>query len=333
MIPIMFTASRSAVVLTLSALALAFVAGCVSKVPAPVEVRTPAQGPAPAPVVTAPSVSASSSSAAPVVRPGYYIVKKGDTLYSIALEHGHDYRDVAAWNNIANPAQISVGQELRVAPPGSEPQSQSSPALGTQPVIVPRIEERSSGVASPVNDGGVVNEPRGGRVAWSDKAWRDLQPQSAALAQSQPAAQSAPLAQSSPAAKPAASAPVAEPVRSEWVWPANGKVIASFSEGSKKGIDIGGNIGDPVLAAAAGEVSYVGAALRGYGNLVIIKHGTKYTTVYAHNKEILVKERQQVQKGQKIAVMGDSDTDRPKLHFELRDNGTPLDPMKLLPTR
>lgn len=118
-----------------------------------------------------------------------------------------------------------------------------------------------------------------------------------------------------------------------WVWPNNGVVLAGFDDVKNKGIDIGGVAGDPVLAAADGRVVYVGAGLRGYGNLIILKHNNVYLTAYAHNQTLLVKEDQSVLKGQKIAEMGNSDADRVKLHFEVRRQGKPVDPAKYLPAR
>jgi lipoprotein NlpD len=354
----------------------AVLAACASSAPAPVETRDTSRTKA----VVGPVMSSSSSTASAVTgaRPGYYVVKKGDTLYSIAMENGHSYRDVATWNNIDNPAMIAVGQELRVQPPDAPAAS----ASGTRPVIAPRIESRPIDQSAPVatqsgamassaassaantlpaaggiaaaNAGGIVSEPRGGRLPYSDKAWKDLQ--AAAVAQSEPkaapASASAPVAEVKPVPKPApaaASAPIAAPTNSapaavdtavktsedgiDWSWPSGGRVIGAFNDSSNKGVDIGGAIGDPVVAAASGKVIYAGSALRGYGNLVIIQHAAQYTSVYAHNKEILVKENQSVQKGQKIAVMGDSDSDKPKLHFEVRKQGKPADPLKFLPTR
>jgi lipoprotein NlpD len=118
-----------------------------------------------------------------------------------------------------------------------------------------------------------------------------------------------------------------------WIWPTNGPVLAGFDDVKNKGIDIGGTAGDPVLAAADGRVVYVGAGLRGYGNLIILKHNNVYLTAYAHNQTLLVKEDQSVLKGQKIAEMGNSDADRVKLHFEVRRQGKPVDPAKYLPAR
>lgn len=118
-----------------------------------------------------------------------------------------------------------------------------------------------------------------------------------------------------------------------FIWPANGVLIAGFDEAKNKGLDIGGKAGDPVMAAADGQVVYAGSGLRGYGNLIILKHNNTFLTAYAHNQALLVKEDQKVRKGQKIAEMGKSDADRVKLHFEVRRQGKPVDPAKLLPAR
>lgn len=118
-----------------------------------------------------------------------------------------------------------------------------------------------------------------------------------------------------------------------FVWPANGSLLAGFDEAKNKGLDIGGKAGDPVLASADGQVVYAGAGLRGYGNLIILKHNGTFLTAYAHNQALLVKEDQKVRKGQKIAEMGKTDAERVKLHFEIRRQGKPVDPAKYLPTR
>ena len=148
-------------------------------------------------------------------------------------------------------------------------------------------------------------------------------PTASAEKQSSPPASSAPA----PAAATAAEDEIA------WIWPTNGAVLAGFDEVKNKGLDIGGSAGDPVLAAADGRVVYVGAGLRGYGNLIILKHNNTYLTAYAHNQTLLIKEDQAVRKGQKIAEMGNSDADRVKLHFEIRRQGKPVDPAKYLPAR
>lgn len=135
------------------------------------------------------------------------------------------------------------------------------------------------------------------------------------------------------AASKASAVPTTPDDEINWIWPTGGPVLTGFDELKNKGLDIGGAAGDPVLAAADGRVVYVGAGLRGYGNLIILKHNNTYLTAYAHNQSMLIKEDQTVQKGQKIAEMGSSDTDRVKLHFELRRQGKPVDPSKYLPTR
>lgn len=156
-------------------------------------------------------------------------------------------------------------------------------------------------------------------------------------------ASSAPLppASGASAPRPTASAPAtapqpAAPAEDEiaWSWPTpGGAVLAGFDEQKNKGLDIGGRPGDPVLAAADGRVVYAGAGLRGYGNLIILKHNNTYLTAYAHNQSLLVKEDQNVRKGQKIAEMGSTDADRVKLHFEIRRQGKPVDPSRYLPAR
>ena len=164
-----------------------------------------------------------------------------------------------------------------------------------------------------------------------------------------PPAPDAPLAKTTAAPAPAiapasaASAPVAAPTAPaapsaaedamSFQWPARGNLISGFDESKNKGLDIGGKVGDPVLAAADGRVVYAGAGLRGYGNLIILKHNNTFLTAYAHNQSLTVKEDQKVRKGQKIAEMGSSDADRVKLHFEIRRQGKPVDPAKFLPSR
>lgn len=288
-----------------SVLAVIVVAGCTTNSPAPIENRTNS------------GVATPDKGTAPVAvaRQGYHIVKRGETLYSIATQYGQDFKDVAAWNKIDNPSVLAVGQELRVVPPGSA----AGAVGGSSAVGAPSIESR------PMEGTAVVKtDPKGGRVDYSAQAWNDLNNANSNDANGV-----------KPAIDPAKTAPVA-PAGSEtvdWMWPASGKLIAGFSEASNKGLDISGNTGDPVLAASAGKVVYAGSGLRGYGNLVIVKHNDTFLSAYAHNSEVLVKEGQSVKKGQKIATMGNSDTDRTKLHFEIRKQGKPVDPSKYLPPR
>ena len=136
-----------------------------------------------------------------------------------------------------------------------------------------------------------------------------------------------------PASTPVSPPPVASEDDIAWIWPAQGKLIAGFDEVKNKGYDIDGKAGDPVIASGDGRVVYAGAGLRGYGNLIILKHNNTYLTAYAHNQTLLVKEDQSVKKGQKIAEMGNSDADRVKLHFEIRRQGKPVDPAKYLPAK
>lgn len=147
----------------------------------------------------------------------------------------------------------------------------------------------------------------------------------------------APGRPASAASAPAASASSPQPAATEddiaWIWPAQGKLIAGFDEVKNKGLDIDGKVGDPIIAAGDGRVVYAGAGLRGYGNLIILKHNNTFLTAYAHNQTLLVKEDQSVKKGQKIAEMGNSDADRVKLHFEIRRQGKPVDPARYLPAR
>jgi len=226
-------------------------------------------------------------------KPGYYTVKPGDTLIRIALESGQGHRDVARWNALENPNKIEVGQVLRVVPPVSE----------------------ESVVAKPVASSKVSSTPL----------------------QSQTQSQTQQSAKNEPA--PAAGAVSESHAKSgeddvSFAWPAKGTIVGAFDESkNRKGVDIGGAAGDPVLASADGKVVYAGAGLRGYGNLIILKHNNTYLTAYAHNQSLSVKEDQTVKKGQKIAEMGNSDAESVKLHFEVRKLGKPVDPAQYLPAR
>mgnify|MGYP003336925486 CR=1 FL=1 len=207
--------------------------------------------------------------------PGYYRVKRGDTLARIALDYGQAPRDVAQWNKAENPNfnpnVIEVGDLILIKPPVT--------AKAAKPV------DKKSTAATDKAD---VPTP----------------------------------------AEPSKTEVVAEPgIRLSW--PVKGKVTTEFNE-TNKGIDIAGKVGEPVLAASDGKVVYAGNSLRGYGNLVIIKHDNTYLTAYAHNSKLLVKEGDSVRKGQRIAEMGDTDTNSPKLHFELRVNGKPVNPTPYL---
>lgn len=230
-------------------------------------------------------------------KPGYYTVKPGDTLIRIGLETGQSHVDIARWNAIANPNLIEVGQVLRVVPPASASSSSDTVTIA---------------ISKPVTSSSVQAMPLPNTAA---------KPSSSA---------SAPASAASSAA---AATSAASDEDMGWVWPNNGPILAGFDEVKNKGLDIGGSVGDAVVAAADGKVVYSGSGLRGYGNLIILKHNSTYLTAYAHNQTLLVKEDQVVKKGQKIAEMGSSDTDRVKLHFEVRKQGKPVDPSKYLSAR
>nr|WP_315203750.1 peptidoglycan DD-metalloendopeptidase family protein [uncultured Albidiferax sp.] len=230
-------------------------------------------------------------------KPGYYTVKPGDTLIRIGLDNGQSWKDIARWNMLDNPNVIEVGQVLRVISPNAVA---TENGVTTRPV--------ASSTVTPV----AVPAP----VA---------------------SATTSPASAASAAPKPVTVAPATQATAAEddvaFIWPTSGGLIAGFDEAKNKGLDLGGKSGDAVLAAADGRVVYAGAGLRGYGNLLILKHNNTYLTAYAHNQTLLVKEDQSVRKGQKIAEMGSSDTDRVKLHFEIRRQGKPVDPAKYLPNR
>ena len=238
-------------------------------------------------------------------KPGYSTVKPGDTLIRVGMESGQNWRDIARWNGLDNPNLIEVGQVLRVVTPATDPA-----AASTRPVAAAgRVENRPlDGAATPASGTAPLPAVVG-----------------AASAPAPPAA-AAPV----PAAVAQSRDPEGEP---NWMWPAAGPVATGFDEVKSKGLAITGKVGDPVFAAADGRVVYAGAGLRGYGNLVIVKHNATYLTAYAHNQALLVKEDQAVRRGQKIAEMGNSDAERVQLHFEIRRQGRPVDPAQLLPAR
>jgi lipoprotein NlpD len=352
--------------------ALALVAGCATRAPAPISDRaavppraasaTPAASTPARPVVPAPAV------AEPDWRPPTYTVKRGDTLFQVALEHGLDYKDLVAWNAIENPNLIRVGQVLRLTAPGSEPPATAgaagtttAPLRAAPPVVAgapgPAAPATNAATATPARpgDGALRTSPRAIKEPYSEQALRDVArgaaqepvvvaraPDTAprvAPVTTPSAATPAPVVPAPPTASAPAPSSGSSPGPSpgddeglDWVWPAKGKLVAQFSETANlKGIDIAGSAGDPVLASAPGRVVYAGTGLRGYGKLVIVKHNNTYLTAYAHNREILVKEGQNVTRGQKIAEMGSTDAEQVKLHFEIRRLGRPMDPLRFLP--
>ena len=278
--------------LLLALLSAMVLSGCANKNrPAPVEDRSPNAARAPAKMV------ASADNAG---KPGYYSVKSGDTLIRIGMDNGQSWRDIARWNNIENPNLIETGQVLRVTPP-----------------------EETGVVVRPVSSTNVVTSSAPANTASAPA------PASNTASVRPPASAANPPNASTPSNNLANTDSAEETV--SFQWPTRGNVLAGFDEVKNKGIDIAGKAGDPVLAAADGKVVYAGSGLRGYGNLVILKHNNTYLTAYAHNQSLLVKEDQAIKRGQKIAEMGNSDADQVKLHFEIRRQGKPVDPAKYLP--
>ena len=309
-------------------------AGCAtSRHPAPVEERTPVSRPAaPSASASAPLPSAGAASVPSTTpgidtatkpgpenagKPGYYTVKPGDTLIRVGLETGQNARDIAKWNNIDNPNSLEVGQVLRVTPPGVDPTATAARGVTTARVDARPLDAKPSTAAS---------GPTAAVPALPS-------PPPAVTTPALPQVATAPPAAGATPPVPAASATRDPDDELSWAWPAAGPVIGTFDEAKSKGLAISGKAGDPVYAAADGRVVYAGSGLRGYGNLVIVKHNNTYLTAYAHNQALLVKEDQVVRRGQKIAEMGSSDADRVQLHFEIRRLGRPIDPARLLPSR
>jgi lipoprotein NlpD len=295
-------------------------------------------------------------------------------LYSIALDHGLDYKELAAWNQLADPNVIKVSQQLKLrAPPGWKSDPADSDEVIARP-LTPSAPIEPHPLEPPPTP---KTQPKGIKVAYSSEAFSQLsqnptsnpslEPKPVAAepkpAAAEPKAEPRPqpsepkaVPESKATAEPKPIAP-AEPVRPtpvkaestgtkpilrledkvpdqalQWAWPANGKVLHSFNQGSNpKGVAIRGTAGQPVLATASGKVVYSGSGLRGYGKLIIIKHNNTFLSVYAHNRELLVKEGERVSRGQKIAEMGSTSADGAALHFEIRRLGKPVDPLKFLP--
>ncbi|MFR0672445.1 peptidoglycan DD-metalloendopeptidase family protein [Enterobacterales bacterium AW_CKDN230030176-1A_HGKHYDSX7] len=229
------------------------------------------------------------------VTSGQYKVRPGDTLYSIAFRYGWDYKELAARNGIGAPYTIHPGQTIRFSSGSSGSTTVvSSPSSSSKTTVTRRVVGTAPAVA-----------------------------------------QTTTTTASSGSSTTVTKVPAAEVSAGGWMWPANGVVIGKFaSNGSlNKGIDIAGDLGQPVFAASNGSVVYAGSGLRGYGELIIIKHSDTYVSAYGHNRRLLVREGQTVKAGQTIAEMGSTGADRVKLHFEIRRQGKPVDPLQFLPRR
>ena len=262
------------------------IVGCTVPRPAPVETRTVEMERKP--------VEAQFKRNKNLVDGAFYTVRKGDTLFGIALAFGQNWRDIASWNNLSDPDKIKIGEKLRVMPKDTANAAVSIPlesaAIETPPGRSTSGESEVALNESALDDNDVL--PDNG-IDRDEGLVSSL----------------------------------------GWVWPANGQVTEQFSDSNSKGISIAGASGEAIFAVSDGKVVYSGNGLRGYGNLVIIKHPNEFITAYAHNKSIFVKEGETVNKGQKIAEMGMSETDSPKLLFEVRKGGKPLDPLLYLPNR
>ncbi len=229
--------------------------------------------------------------------PAMHTVGQGDTLYSIAFLYGKRVEELAAWNHIRKPYTIYRGQKIRLTPP---PARQAALRIHKPAPSLPKVTRSA----------------------------RPTPPRGSTVGPSKPKVAGAPA---KPALKksPSVSGPIT------WAWPAEGRLIRRFNARSsgKKGINIAGKAGSPVRAAAAGKVVYAGSGLGGYGRLIIIKHNKDFLSAYAHNRKLIAREGQWVRKGELIARMGSSATDRTELHFEIRKRGRPVDPLRYLPAR
>ena len=361
--------SRGALALVAMVIATITLSACVTRTPAPVVDRTPppalagsqqplpnAPLPPPPPPSVADAVPPPPPPAQPDWRPELYTIKRGDTLFQIALEHGLDYRELAALNNIENLNVIRVGQVLRVRPPALiDASANANSTSGVGPQTAPLVSAPPVTDSKPVaparvdrpNSDSYKTSPKAIRLPFSDQALAQLQGQSGTGASGAGASgvtvPGAPMTTSAPASPGAVPpTPGAPPVTApagdvaddqvDWAWPVKGRILSGYSESaSLKGIDIAGNKGIPVAATAAGRVVYAGSGLRGYGKLVIVKHNKTFLSAYAHLDAITIREGQNVTKGQQVGTMGSTDADQVKLHFEIRALGKPVDPMRYLP--
>lgn len=281
-----------------------------------------------------------------------YIVQRGDTLYGVALKHGIDYKELVQWNGIADPNTLKVGQEIDLLVPSrqsrvaeSTPEDQSAqPTLFALPQSVAPVEVNSikplqtEEPISPSPGVMVVAEPKSTKLPYSESAvvkpdlevgQQPTKSQSTAILPPPNKIEKPSDAEKPTKAQPEVALPRNSNSNIKWNWPTNGKVLSKYTERTK-GVSISGNAGQSVLASADGTVVYSGNSLRGYGNLIIVKHNDIYLSAYGHNSKILVREGETVSKGQKIAEMGSTDSETVKLHFEIRERGKPVDPLKFL---
>ncbi|HSE13442.1 MAG TPA: peptidoglycan DD-metalloendopeptidase family protein [Rudaea sp.] len=313
----------------------------------------------PAPVVDlssgAPQASERGSGPRAATAGATYRVVRGDTLYAIAFRNGLDFRELAAWNAIEPPYRIYAGQDLRLGPPSAQAAT-SRVATAAAPAVPARAPTAPAPAASP------GPAPQNGKRTTGSGMFEDVPATTQAPAAVEPASppaspqampstvvpatapatppksqvaeqQTKPAAETAP--KASGEAPVNGAAGVVWRWPGKGALIGSFVAGdqTRQGIDIAGTAGDPVLAAADGEVVYSGNGLLGYGELIIVKHNASFLSAYGHNRKRLVQEGDRVRGGQQIAEMGSSASARDELHFEIRRNGKPVNPLDYLPPR
>lgn len=328
---------------------LLLLSACESNPPAPVIDRIPQASKAGAPDAKKPEDSQSTdakSAAGSDWRPDSHIVKKGDTLFGIGLEYGLDYKEIAAANNISEPYPIKIGQKIDLTSfkgAGSTVgtnQAESNKTedgvvvtpITSEPVVGEKTVTETKPLASVVTP--VLTEPIAIREPYSLEALNRQPAKSTETKTAAATPANAKPVQAKPTEAKPADPKLADAKASDesiaWTWPTQGKVVAGFNETSNKGINISGNAGQAINAAGNGKVIYSGSDLRGYGKLVIVKHNKTYLSVYAHNSKIVVKEGQTVTAGQKIAEMGNTDSNTVKLHFEIRRLGKSVDPAKYL---
>ena len=254
----------------------------------------------------------------PVDPPGFYTVKKGDTLGKIGKQFSQSVRDLSEWNRLSDPNDIRVGQQLRIIPPEDNKVASVPTDTGME---MRNLDSQNNSNNNPATaatargTGGIKNGPLGRKVVYSDQAWADLQ-------------RGEPARSLADTRKPADNIPSAA---GRFMWPTEGKIIRGFDT-SRKGIDIAGQSGQPIVSVGEGTVLYANN-MRGFGNLVIIDHRDGLVSAYGHNKALLVKEGQAVAKGQRIAEMGDLDAESVRLHFEIRQPGKAVAPIIFLPSR
>ncbi|GKW03515.1 murein hydrolase activator NlpD [Pectobacterium odoriferum] len=255
-----------------------------------------------------------------------YTVKRGDTLFYIAWITGNDYRDLAQRNNIPEPYSLNVGQSLSLG--SGSGNNGSGGGLTSGGGMLATTDATRGGVPTPPSSAQIQTTSVDSQSTNAYSGNQGKQNVGKMLPTT-----GAPT--TAPVSAPAAVASSNTAAVGSWRWPTDGKVIDSFSEseGGNKGIDIAGSRGQPITATASGRVVYAGNALRGYGNLIIIKHNDDYLSAYAHNDTMLVREQQDVTAGQKIATMGSTGTSSVRLHFEIRYKGKSVNPLRFLPQR